>query len=77
VILPNPAKHNPAPDYIRGLVHQATDKHDINQEWIARHWLGLKSGTTIRKWMTAGATYNPCPYACQYLLEMLVNLDKF
>lgn len=63
---PDAAKHNPAPEYLRGLLASA----GLSQREAARR-VGI-SERMMRYYVSEDeASYRPAPYAVQYALECL------
>lgn len=66
--LPDPSKHNPAPEYIRGLLTRI----GVSQRKAA-HVMGIGE-RMMRYYVTESSEHRPIPYATQYALECWAGL---
>ena len=64
---PNATRHNPDPDYLRGLLTRA----GLSQRQAARR-IGI-SARVMRYYIATGDAGRPAPYLVQFALEVLAR----
>lgn len=65
---PDASLYNSSPNYVRGLVEAAKDRHGLSQRAVA-DTIGA-GWTSLKDWMAGKAKI---PYACQFSLERLAQ----